>query len=256
MNSIYRIVWNAAIGKWVVASELATGRTKQGCRRAARGLAAAGLLMLALPLWAADAEPARCELPTDQTGVRDAQGRCVAIDADANVDTAPLARTIGVQAAVDDQYVKVNGSGTAATAAGIGAIAIGNNARALADADGNADNAIALGRQRDHPGQQRGGHRHGGQRQQPERAGRGRVAGGRRQRQRRGLEQRGRGLQRQRKRRRCERRRTGCPQHCARGCGDGRQCQRQWRRRHRPRRLLPGYRRRFGGDRPHGGCQP
>lgn len=145
MNSIYRIVWNAAIGKWVVASELATGRRKKGGKIAARGLAAASLLMLALPSWAAEDNSTTCALAQGQGGVIDVEGRCVATDADANADAAAQARTIGVQAAVDDLYVKVNGSGTAATAAGVGAIAIGNNARALADADGNANNAIAMG---------------------------------------------------------------------------------------------------------------
>lgn len=145
MNSIYRIVWNAAIGKWVVASELATGRSKKGGKRTARGLAASSLLMLALPLWAAEDSGTSCTLAQGQLGVLDARGRCVEADADAGAEMAAQARTIGVQAAVDDQYVKVNGSGTAATAAGMGAIAIGNNARALADADGNANNAIAMG---------------------------------------------------------------------------------------------------------------
>ncbi|MBM9912085.1 MULTISPECIES: ESPR-type extended signal peptide-containing protein [Stenotrophomonas] len=145
MNSIYRIVWNAAIGKWVVASELATGRSKKGGKGAARGLAAVSLLMLALPLWAAEDSGTTCVLVHGQQGMLDAQGVCVAADADGVGSEVPQARTIGVQAAVDDQYVKVNGSGTAATAAGVGAIAIGNNARALADADGNADNAIAMG---------------------------------------------------------------------------------------------------------------
>ncbi|WP_312252030.1 ESPR-type extended signal peptide-containing protein [Stenotrophomonas sp.] len=147
MNSIYRIVWNAAIGKWVVASELATGRSKKGTKGAARALAALGLLTLAVPLWAAEDNGTTCVLAQGQPGVLDAQGRCVApdADADAGAGVSPQARTIGVQAAVDDQYVKVNGSGAAATAAGVGAIAIGNNARALADADGNADNAIAMG---------------------------------------------------------------------------------------------------------------
>lgn len=145
MNSIYRIVWNAAIGKWVVASELATSRSRKDGKRAARGMAAVGLLVLAMPLLAADDSSTTCVLAHGQQGMLDAQGVCVATDADGVGSEALQARTIGVQAAVDDQYVKVNGSGTAATAAGVGAIAIGNNARALADADGNADNAIAMG---------------------------------------------------------------------------------------------------------------
>ncbi|GAB2802550.1 ESPR-type extended signal peptide-containing protein [Dyella kyungheensis] len=45
MNAIYRIVWNAVTGRWVVASELAKGRKKGGSKRAAVGaVLAAGLL--------------------------------------------------------------------------------------------------------------------------------------------------------------------------------------------------------------------
>ncbi|MEG0191598.1 MAG: ESPR domain-containing protein [Stenotrophomonas sp.] len=109
MNSIYRIVWNAAIGKWVVASELATGRSRKGGKGAARGLAAVSLLMLALPLWAAEDSGTTCVLVHGQQGMLDAQGVCVAADADGVGSEVPQARTIGVQAAVDDQYVKVNG---------------------------------------------------------------------------------------------------------------------------------------------------
>lgn len=145
MNSIYRIVWNAAIGKWVVASELATGRGKSAGRTIARSLAVTGLLMLALPALAADAQPESCALAADEVGVRDAEGRCVAVSATEGNDNVRETRAIGVQAAVDDQYVKVNGSGNNAIADGVGGIAIGSNARAVADAYGNAANAIAVG---------------------------------------------------------------------------------------------------------------
>jgi autotransporter adhesin len=44
MNTIYRIVWNAATGKWVVASELAKGRKKKSASKiAVLALALAGL---------------------------------------------------------------------------------------------------------------------------------------------------------------------------------------------------------------------
>jgi len=32
MNAVYRVVWNAASGQWVVASELAKGRKKKASR--------------------------------------------------------------------------------------------------------------------------------------------------------------------------------------------------------------------------------
>ncbi|NIJ69952.1 ESPR-type extended signal peptide-containing protein [Xanthomonas sp. 60] len=146
MNCIYRIVWNAAIGKWVVASELATGRRKKaaGARTLSR-LAALGLLALSLPSFASDAEaPARCERADGVQGVINASGDCVP-QADVAADARPQARTIGTQAVVDDRYVKINASGAAASADGIGSIAIGGNAQALADTSGGMSNAVSVG---------------------------------------------------------------------------------------------------------------
>ena len=147
MNCIYRIVWNAAIGKWVVASELAAGRRKKPAgARALRRLAALGLLVLSVPAFASDAAlPATCERTDGVQGVTDAQGDCVPqVDADSD-QARPQSRTIGTQAVVDDQYVKVNASGAAASADGLGSIAIGGNAQALADMSGNMNNAVAIG---------------------------------------------------------------------------------------------------------------
>lgn len=147
MNCIYRIVWNAAIGKWVVASELATGgRKKAAGARTLRRLAAVGLLALSLPVFASDAEPAAaCERADGVQGMTNAQGECVPQADAAQADARPQARSIGTQAVVDDQYVKVKASGAAASADGVGSIAIGGNARALADASGGMDNAISVG---------------------------------------------------------------------------------------------------------------
>lgn len=149
MNCIYRIVWNAAIGKWVVASELASGRRKRASGTGlVRGLAVAGLLAVCMPVWAGDTDPVdTCERSDGSAGIVDSHGDCTAPD---DVDgiaaaTAQAPRSIGVQATVDDQYVKVNGTGTAASAAGQGSIAIGSNAQAIGDADGNMSNAIAVG---------------------------------------------------------------------------------------------------------------
>lgn len=147
MNSIYRIIWNAAIGKWVVASELATGRSTKAGTRCARQVAAVALIALSAPAWAAtDSADEACLLKDGQVGIFDSEGQCVRDEGEGAEPAANSAgRSIGIQAAVDDLYVKVNGSGAAATAVGAGSIAIGNNARALADANGNADNAIAIG---------------------------------------------------------------------------------------------------------------
>ncbi|WP_414491808.1 ESPR-type extended signal peptide-containing protein [Stenotrophomonas maltophilia] len=144
MNSIYRIVWNAALGKWVVASELASGRRKKA---GARHLALAGLLVLGAPTWALANEAGQaCLLDDGESGILDGDAQCIRDDSQqVSPAASPAGRSIGIQAAVDDLYVKVNGSGAAANAVGTGSIAIGNNARALADGGGNADNAIAMG---------------------------------------------------------------------------------------------------------------
>ena len=150
MNCIYRIVWNAAIGKWVVASELATGRRKKATgARTLRSLAAMSLLALSLPTFATDAEPlVVCELAAGVAGIVDESGTCVdpaASEVTTQPAVAPSNRAIGIQAVVDDQYVKVNATGAAASADGEGSIAIGSNARAVADAVGNMKNAVAVG---------------------------------------------------------------------------------------------------------------
>lgn len=48
MNKIYRIVWNATIGKWVVASELATRRGKSGSGKASVKVGVVAVLGLSL----------------------------------------------------------------------------------------------------------------------------------------------------------------------------------------------------------------
>lgn len=64
MNRTYRLVWSAARGAWVVASELARGRSKSG-RSARRTLAAAAAGALALGAQAyAQVVPATTVLPT------------------------------------------------------------------------------------------------------------------------------------------------------------------------------------------------
>ncbi|SET24662.1 ESPR-type extended signal peptide-containing protein [Stenotrophomonas indicatrix] len=55
MNTIYRIVWNTALGKWVVASELAHGRGKRTARRTVLSCLLSALLVTSAA--AADAGP-------------------------------------------------------------------------------------------------------------------------------------------------------------------------------------------------------
>lgn len=67
MNTIYRIVWNNALGKWVVASELATGRSKRATRRSVLSCVLASLLLS--PAFAGEpvTEPMACS-GVEQTG--------------------------------------------------------------------------------------------------------------------------------------------------------------------------------------------
>ncbi len=56
MNTIYCIVWNAARGMWVVASEFAR-KGKKTKSKTRRGLVLAGLVTLPLSAWGAACEP-------------------------------------------------------------------------------------------------------------------------------------------------------------------------------------------------------
>jgi len=109
MNKIYRTVYSAATGTWVVASELAKGRTKSSKTAAAIAVAAA----LALPGGIAHAG-------TDED--EDAVEQEIAV-----MNMAPATTEMGTNAALDDMYFKVNNSGTgvAASATGANAVAIG-----------------------------------------------------------------------------------------------------------------------------------
>ncbi|RPE81582.1 ESPR-type extended signal peptide-containing protein [Vulcaniibacterium tengchongense] len=125
MNTIYRIVWNASVGKWVVASEFAKGRKKGGAK--AKGLALA--VALALPAGGAFAADA-CTTQNGEAGLVDETGACkvAAQPVAADAAVAGTSGYAGIMAQVDDAYVKVNGTGSAATANGATGIAIGNGA--------------------------------------------------------------------------------------------------------------------------------
>jgi trimeric autotransporter adhesin len=142
MHNVYRLVWNASLGKWVVASELAMGRKKKstGLRLAALSLAlAAGAPMAAS---AANA----CTLANGAAGVIDKQGLCVA-------DTTTETRSV-IAPNYQDGGGNDNGKagaialGSGANSDGINAIAIGTNATTINSTSGGADTgrgAIAIG---------------------------------------------------------------------------------------------------------------
>lgn len=129
MNCIYRIVWNAATGKWVVASELAQGRR----RRMSAGVAAVLLAMIAPNVLANNIQQALCSASHELQ-----EGTCV--------DPAAL-RGVLPLAATDDSLLVVNAgsNATAASVNGINMIAIGSNAVARPASNGANNGAIALG---------------------------------------------------------------------------------------------------------------
>ncbi|HEF5875837.1 TPA: hypothetical protein SAY52_006551, partial [Burkholderia cenocepacia] len=123
MNKTYRTVFNAAAGTWAVASELAKGRTKSGKTALAMAVAA----MLALPAGAAFA--------TDDEDAVEEQSAILRMAAN-SVSTSP----IGVNAAVEDTYLKIN------TTSGPSAVATGGNAIAMGiQSAAGGGNAVALG---------------------------------------------------------------------------------------------------------------
>jgi hypothetical protein len=138
MNTIYRIVWNAATGTWVVASELARGRRKTSMR--ATAIATVAMLGLSLGGPAAFAQTVgdSCRMPSGTAGVVDETGFCISNAAGDMMGT----QSVGTMATVDDAYLKVNGS-QASASNGTATIAIGRNAQS--NAAGSATGNIALG---------------------------------------------------------------------------------------------------------------
>ncbi|GLQ91768.1 YadA-like family protein [Dyella acidisoli] len=155
MNKIYRVVWDAGVGKWAVTSELTRGCKKKDGRNALTCAVAIALTSF-IPLGAAYAADttASCITPEQQWGTVSIDGICVA-----NAGTIKTSRGMGVLgsanggigtlAALDDAYVKVNqGVASAnASATGLGSLAIGSAANAngtVATAIGYLSNATAI----------------------------------------------------------------------------------------------------------------
>jgi trimeric autotransporter adhesin len=139
MNTIYRIVWNAATGKWVVASELAKGRKKKAARVA--GFATALALGLSFGGNVAMADTAApgssCTMPSGVAGALDESGFCMT-----NAGGSMNLSSVGTMATVDDAMFKVNGASTSSSS-GTNTIAIGSGAQS--NAAGSAVGNIAIG---------------------------------------------------------------------------------------------------------------
>nr|WP_199044305.1 ESPR-type extended signal peptide-containing protein [Dyella sp. ASV24] len=140
MNTIYRIVWNAATGKWVVASELAKGRKKKArvvgfAVALALGLSFGGNVAMADTAKAGDA----CTMPSGAEGTVDGSGYCMT-----GAGGSMGVQSIGTMAAVDDAMVKVNGS-AASVATGTNTIAIGSGAQSDSGSGGDGNVAIGSG---------------------------------------------------------------------------------------------------------------
>ncbi|MFC3652007.1 ESPR-type extended signal peptide-containing protein [Dyella humi] len=169
MNINYRIIWNATIGKWVVASELAKGRKK------ASRTVLAGALVVALAAsapfgvaFAADTVSAEtCTTPGGQSGTLNTTGVCT-VDTvggavmnmslasnsvnDIGVLAAGVALGTGVATGVDS--ISLGNSSLVSTASGEASITIGQNLNAQqlwdvaigADSTVNAGGGVSIGR--------------------------------------------------------------------------------------------------------------
>jgi autotransporter adhesin len=160
MNTIYRIVWSVATGKWVVASELAKGQKKKSTRTIVAQ--AATSLVFVLGATSAMASGA-CTLLDGTPGTTHADDTCIAQTgtmstfADADIMAtgdyaagggAATGTSVSAATAIGHRST-ANGAGAialgdTANSQGAGAVALGSNANALADyaiAIGGASNA-------------------------------------------------------------------------------------------------------------------
>ncbi|WP_312235955.1 ESPR-type extended signal peptide-containing protein [Stenotrophomonas sp.] len=136
MNRIYRLIWNAALQCWCVASEHTKGRTKRTGRRALMGAA----LVLSLPA-AAESDPLPAPVAAESVPVVYPAWLRLADVLSEDPAMAPLARTAGSARAVVPyalSYGEAVAIGTSA-AARSGAVALGRGTRA-----GN-EGSIAIG---------------------------------------------------------------------------------------------------------------
>ena len=134
MNAVYKLIFNVSTGTWAVASELTASRGKKSRTRLAAAMAVA-LVMSAGAALAADS-PAALQCAVNEAISADGL-RC-----EASTSMTTMSGSIGVKAALTDDFVKVNGAAagaTPATATGGGAVAIGDSAKA------NTNSSVAIG---------------------------------------------------------------------------------------------------------------
>lgn len=153
MNTIYRIIWNAATGKWIVASEIAKGRKKRALTRAsALSLIIAGILTSAnVELGATEIRGEDSEVPPHAVILVSNTAEDVAENYDQDpISAAPNSAVSALGESVAEpfdepvtmaDYFKANGANDGsdnAVASGARSIAVGANAL-------SGEEAIAIG---------------------------------------------------------------------------------------------------------------
>ncbi|WP_266167872.1 ESPR-type extended signal peptide-containing protein [Dyella subtropica] len=149
MNTIYRLVWNNAIGKFVVASELAKGRKKKSGRKALAGAMAIALVASAPfgAAFAADTTSTTCTTPNGQSGTLDAAGECTTNTAGSltSVSSANNSPSMGI---MDIGILAANdyaAGGAVITSPGVGPLLSGRNTAIGVDASIGGPDSVAVG---------------------------------------------------------------------------------------------------------------
>lgn len=149
MNRIYRIVWNAALGRQVVVSEIACSRTRSGRRRQVAALLATGSLLVSCSALASGIVTA---LGAEQVSAPEQ----IVYAADVEADPVPYLAATGSEdsnagAYADGDNALAAGEASAAvgegtTALGAGSVAYANRATAVGnEALAIADSSTAIG---------------------------------------------------------------------------------------------------------------
>jgi len=134
MNTIYRIIWNAVTGRWVVASEFAKGRKKKG--RDHRALISSTFMTGAFGV---------------MYGLSGASHASIVVNANLsstvnNVNNITNGQSGMFQVSKDSNSSQPVASGNQSTAGGNNAVASGNRSTALGNgAVASADNSVAVG---------------------------------------------------------------------------------------------------------------
>ncbi|WP_250622819.1 ESPR-type extended signal peptide-containing protein [Pinirhizobacter soli] len=146
MNTIYRIVWNVTLGKWVVASELAKGRKKKSSLKTAMlSLAVVGAMAsIGAPgVYAADITMPSCVAGEDshETGCVPTSGeqQMTPFFADGGGNDGGRADNVAIGSGATTASQNSVAIGANAKSNGISGVALGAGARAM------FDNGVAIG---------------------------------------------------------------------------------------------------------------